>query len=322
MSRSLTDWLICCADPQEARGRQPRRALTREAAHALVLQAQGHGILPAVLRNCQPLADNPEFAEVKRQAQLDHGAAFAFSQLLRWQADAIMEAAKGLSLTLVKGPVFARKLYPTPKYRPFGDIDVLAAPAALPDFEAILDKQGFAPAGRGLAPERQESQWVHRDNPHLVVDISTDLIHAPSLQGTISVRYEHIAAHPEGPAELLLVAAAHGSWHLFERLQHLVDICQAARALGPAEEQARFLELVARTRLGLGAALGLTLAGRWFCEPRCLQLAQALGQRLRVEIARALISRAVVTSSVTDLRAFYSWRRGLFREMLKRAGGA
>jgi hypothetical protein len=47
-------------------------------------------------------------------------------------------------MAVIKGPVFARMLYPTPELRTFTDIDVLVAPAAAPRLATLLTGRGFA----------------------------------------------------------------------------------------------------------------------------------------------------------------------------------
>jgi uncharacterized protein Usg len=57
----------------------------------------------------------------------------------------------------------------------------------------------------------------------------------------------------------------------------LTDVCQAARALAIAKDERRFEQLVERTGARYAAAVSLDLAGRMLAEPRCNEIAQALG---------------------------------------------
>jgi len=165
---------------------------------------------------------------------------------------------------------------------------------------------------------RNEWKWVKRDNPTLMIEVHTDLVHAPSLRASLSLTYDDLAEDTETPAGCLMIAIVHGAFsHGFERLQHVVDVCQAARAL-PAADERHFEKLVERTGARYAAAVSLDLAGRMLAEPRCYEIAQALGPESSLRIARLLIDRSVLTTTKTRWRAVYSWRRQMFRELLKR----
>jgi hypothetical protein len=60
------------------------------------------------------------------------------------------------------------------------------------------------------------------------------------------------------------------------------------------------------------------LAARLFGEERCADIARAIGPVPHARLARVLISRAVVTSTMSSRRVLHSWRRGAFRGLLKR----
>ena len=143
--------------------------------------------------------------------------------------------------------------YPSPLRR-FTDIDVLAAPEALPLIDAALADHG----SRLVESHPREHKWLHRDNDSVMVEVQTDLVHADSLHDVMSLPYQAIAAAPEAAEALLLVALVHGGGHQYERLQQVVDICQAARALQGGTAERRFEEMVkaanARFIAGLTAA--------------------------------------------------------------------
>jgi hypothetical protein len=224
-------------------------------------------------------------------------------------------------MAVIKGPVFARALYPEPELRTFTDIDVLVAPAAEPQLAALLMTCGYEIADEDVAPVRNEWKWVKRDNPTLMIEVHTDLVHAPSLRASLSLTYDDLADDVETPAGCLMIAIVHGAFsHGFERLQHVVDVCQAARALATAEDERCFERLVERTGARYAAAVSLDLAGRMRAEPRCQEIAQALGPESRIRMARLLIDRSVLTTTKTRWRVIHSWRRQMFRELLKRGG--
>ena len=232
------------------------------------------------------------------------------------EAEALVANARGLPITIVKGPVFARNIYPKTDLRCYTDIDILAAESALPRLSQILGDNGYSLAEP--SQNQREWQWINKTNNALMVEVQTNLIHADSLVGSISLDYELIGASPEGAPELLLVALVHGAAHHYDRLQLVVDICQAARHLTGEAEEIRLEKLVRATKSRFAAVVGLRLAGRTMREPRCLQLARALGGNIYGPICDMLLTETVVMSAMTDRRIVHSWRRQLFRWLLKK----
>ena len=318
LHNSISSWLVHCADPLGPRTRQPRRPLSPADAAGLVIQADAHGVLPAVVRNFSPLARDPDFDAVRQDALARQRTGTALAMMLRYEADALMSEAKGLPVALVKGRSFARTIYPEPALRSFTDIDLLVESAVLPRVGQLLEAHQFRLADDGQDGDRLESKWLHRDNDALLVEVHTNLVHAPSLRGALSFTYADVADGPETPAVLLAIASMHGGLHHFERLRQVVDICQAARHLNSATDELKLQTLLDRTGARLAAITGLNLAGRLFGEPRCREIALALGPERYASVAKVLIGRSVVTSTMSDSRIYYSWRRQGFRELLKR----
>ena len=284
-----------------------------------MIQADAHGVLPAVTRNFPPFAADPDYDAARHDALARQRTGAALAMMLRHEADALMGEAKGLPVTLVKGRTFARTIYPEPALRPFTDIDLLVDPAVLPRMGQLLEAHRFRLAEDGQDGDRHESKWLHRENDALLVEVHTNLVHAPSLRGALSLTYADIADGPETPAALLAIASMHGGLHHFERLRQVVDICQATRSLNGATDELQLQGLLERTGARLAAITGLNLAYRLFGEPRCRQIALALGPERYARVAKVLIDRSVVTSTMSDRRAYHSWRRQGFRELLKRS---
>ena len=322
--RGVGAWLLHCADPRGSRQEPPRRLLDPAAARELAVQAEAHGVLPAVLRNFPPFSagrEDPAFAGAAADARARYRTARAFVLMLRDEHEALAAGTSGLPMAVIKGPVFARMLYPEPELRTFTDIDVLVAPVAEPRLAALLAARGYELGDDGTAHVRNEWKWVKRDNPTLMVEVHTDVVHAPSLRASLSLTYDDLAEETETPAGCLMIAIVHGAFsHGFERLQHVVDVCQAARALATDADERRFERLVARTGAQYAAAVSLDLAGRMLAEPRCHEIARALGLESGIRMARVLIDRTVLTTTKTPRRVIHSWRRQLFRELLKRGG--
>ncbi len=290
--------------------------LSPEHIDSLIDRAEAHGVLGGLLKNFTPFRTDPALEAKRNAARGRHLANTAFSMLLTREADALMADIGGLPATIVKGPVFARALYPMPALRSFTDIDILAAPESLPRLDQALAARGY----RHAESSPREHKWLHSDNENLMIEIQTDLIHADSLNSVTSLPYEAIAGAPEGIASLLLVALVHGGGHQFERLQHVVDICQAARALKNSAEQRRFEDLVSATNARFIAVAGLMLAYRIFREPRCREIAKALGPVRYRGIIGLLVDRTVVMSSMDARRTWFAWRRQAFRLLITRSG--
>jgi hypothetical protein len=318
--RAVGDWLVHCADPLGRRTAPPRRALSLEEARELVAHADKHGVLPAVLRHFPPFQGDTTFAGVKADALARHRSKLTYSLMLRTHGQALLAAAAGLPVVMVKGPVFSRTIYPATGLRNFTDIDLLVAPEAEPQLARVLEEQGFKLAEYDRDPNRQEWKWLHRDNDALMIEVHTNLVHHPELRQAMSLCYEDLAGIAETPAALLAVAVVHGALERYELLRQVVDVCQAARGVDTADEERRFETLVQQTGTRFAAIAGLDLAYRLLEEPRCRELARGLGPVRYTALARLLLGRSAITSTMGSKRFLHSWRRQGFRILLKRSG--
>ncbi len=314
----LDDWIVHCADPIGPRATPPPWLLPPQHIDRLVEQAEAHGVLGAVLQNFPAFASEPAFAVSRKAARDRNRANAAFSLLLRREAEILMADVGDQPAAVVKGPVFARWLYPEPSLRCFTDIDILAAPEALPRISEALADHGYIL----VESHPREFKWLHRDNDRVMVEVQTDLVHADSLHQVLSLPYQTVAAAPEAAEALLLIALVHGAGHQYERLQHVVDVCQAARALKEAAEERRFEDLVKATNARFVAVVGLLLAGRILGERRCAEFADALGSTRYVAIARLLLDRTVIMSTMDDRRSRWGWRRQAFRWLIRQGYSA
>ena len=317
MMALVSDWIVHAADPLGTHLPPPRR-LPAASAGLVVDQAEAHGTLGALLQNFRPLGTDPRFAAARDDARARHRRNAAFARMLSRQAEAITADGGDLAAAIVKGPVFARRIYPTGTLRCFTDIDLLVAPEALPRVAALLEDHGFACVEAGPVERPREWKWVSHANPNLMVEVHTDLIHAAHLSHTVSLPHAAIAEVPDGAAACLLVAVVHGGAHHYRRLQQVVDVCQAARALTTAADEARFERMVRATGAGFLAAAGLSLAERIFGEPRCGAIARGLGPVRHAGLARLLLDRRVVMTTTTGRRLRHGWRRAAFHALIKR----
>ena len=225
----------------------PRVPLSPQQVRKLMRKADAHRVLPATLRHFPISIVDPRFEQAHREANSRRVEALALSTMLRYHGGVILAAAESLPVTLVKGPVFADRLYP-PGLRPFGDIDLLAAPTALPQLASILRAQGFRRIEAGVDPARLEDKWVHSDNEVLSIEVHTNLVHSARMREAFSLTYYDIEGNVDTPGTLLAIATMHGAMHYFAWLRHVVDICQAARAVTTSIEKSRFESLADRYR--------------------------------------------------------------------------
>jgi hypothetical protein len=137
------------------------------------------------------------------------------------------------------------------------------------------------------------------------------------MRKAFSLTYNDIEGNVDTSGTLLAIAIMHGAMHYFAWLRHVVDVCQAARALTTATEESRFELRADRTGSRLAAVVGLTLAYRIFGEARCLEIARALGPTRNFRFARSLIEGAVITAPMESAIVYNAWRRFIFRELLR-----
>jgi hypothetical protein len=315
--RCIARWLVHCADPLGPKY-PPPQVLSPSETGQLIAEADGHGILPALLRN-YPFPDTEDYEAAKADAESRRAVGVSFMMMLRHFGRQIMDACNGQPATVVKGWTFATAIYPDPALRPFTDVDILAAPEAHARIDQVLQDLGFKFADSGHGRGFEEAKWVHSENDALLVEVHSNLVHGASLRKTMSLTYEDLREDAESPAGLFCVAAVHGGGHHFERLRQVVDILQAARALTKAEDERRLGVLLEKSGARLSAITGLRLAHRLFGEPRCLEIARALGREKYSYLASRLIGPSLATSTMNGSSRFaHAWRRQGFRELLKR----
>lgn len=199
LSRAARSWLIHLADPANHAPRSKGHPPWVEIA-GLVAQARKHGVLPYVLRNLAGLA-RAEPPDPTRQRELtiaraSFAAGAGFTLLLSHHATHALAAlhARGLRAIIVKGPVFARRIYPDQALRSFTDIDILIPPADRAEAGQLLAARDFQHeelayrSGRDYA----EDKWVLREQPHVMIELHSDLVHNPKLRHALNLDYEAV----------------------------------------------------------------------------------------------------------------------------------
>lgn len=326
LSRADGRLLIALADPESKR---VPPALSTERAQLLLSQAERHGVLPAVLRKLRPVLASQELLPIRDAFAGRFSAGVAFNMQLRAEAKRLIQALRTANqpALLIKGQDFADHIYPDPLLRPTSDIDLIVPVERLAEVESVVAVNGFELLPDQREDEQLERKWIHSGHRQLMLEIQGNLVHAPGLRSRLSLGFAELCpngdpAEAARPSARLAIAGVHAaSSHHFEMLRLVVDVLQAARHLrGAAEEQA-LQDLIRRSGTRLALVTALDLAARLYGEPRCRELADGLAPVRFRATAKLLISADVVMAMETGERAMQSWRRSLFRELLKRGPG-
>jgi len=326
LSRADGRLLIALADPESSLAPM---SLAPERAHLLLSQAERHGVLPAVLRKLRPILTSADLRPVRDDFVARFSAGVAFNMQLRVEAKRLataLRAARQPAL-LIKGHDFADNIYPDPVLRPTSDIDIIVPLESLASVEAVVASSGFELLPDQRDDEQLERKWIHSVHRRLMLEIQGNLVHAPGLRSKLSLGFAELCPHGDPaeaarPSTRLAIAGVHAaSSHHFELLRLVVDVLQAARRLqGAAEEQA-LEDLVRRSGIRLALVAALDLAATLYDDKRCREIGRALAPVRFRGAARLLINGDVVMAMETGERALQSWRRSLFRELLKRGPG-
>jgi Uncharacterised nucleotidyltransferase len=327
-------WLIHLADPGRL-APQPQRELDPRALPNLLAAAELHGVLPIVLRRLAEDSKNSSAGGAARTSVdpsilEEHRIRLAyqtgFGMMLTHHADRTMKkfAAAGIEATVIKGLTFGRRLYPEASLRTFTDVDVLLSVDHRIEAAEAMRELGFElfEFEDRKGKDYHEQKWILPAQQDIMVEVHSNLVHSPKLRGSMSLRYEDVRDAGEGnctaATALLLVAAVHGAaGHQFDRLQHLIDVTQAARGVAGPIDVTVLSTIAERCGVTLAIAAALELAGRTFSEPRCFQLAEQLMPSALSRWPSRLLSTGLVARAQSTARARGSWRRNVFRQVLQ-----
>ncbi|WP_181183147.1 nucleotidyltransferase family protein [Mesorhizobium sp. B3-1-7] len=297
--------LLTFADPEAPAA--AGNGLAAKTLLALLANAEFHGVLPIMLRKLREIGDAqlPQDTALQRKlSELRDEATMATGQsmLLQYHGDRIMKAlaAKGVPARIVKGPVFARKLYRQVADRPFTDIDILVDPASIEEANKTIGECGFElGSDEAESHELQEFKWLEKENSSLLIELHGDLVHDTGMRRRLSLGFRELQAIDDGetdtPAALLTIAIVHAAGgHKFHRLQLCVDVLQGVRGLKSPEEERRLLEAARMTGIELELATVLNVTGRLFGAPRAIELANRIKPDLSIRLAKWLITGNVL----------------------------
>ena len=271
-----------------------------------------------------------ELEQVLRQAHKQAVQKAGFSLLLRRQVSEIGGAMgkQGIWAMVLKGQDFADRLYPASGLRPYGDVDILVRPSAVGEAEELLGELGYEQQPEGRMKRTSgygQRSWYRAGELGGTVEIHWNLVNSPMLRRSLSVEFDDLALEAGGGeglsratgSSLLLIAAVHGaSSHSFDKLRLVCDVRQSLIGAAGELDEDWLVWAARRTGSGLAIAAGVMLAEKTFGATGQERLAELVGQGVAVRLADKLLTASVVLGS-------QSWwgasRRGLFRELLKRA---
>ncbi|MCZ8547731.1 nucleotidyltransferase family protein [Mesorhizobium qingshengii] len=311
------------ADPEAATVGEDLSARTLTA---LLDNAEFHGVLPIMLRKLQERGDahlppdpglRDKLDDLRQKATITTGQ----SMLLQYHGDRIMKglAAENIPARIVKGPVFARKLYRNISDRPFTDIDILVEPANLSLANQVIASCGFElGSNEAESYSLQEFKWLEKENSSLLIELHGDLVHDTGMRRRLSLGFKELRVidgdASDTPAALLTIAIVHAAGgHKFHRLQLCVDVLQGVRALRSPDSEARLLDAARMTGIELELAIVLNVTGQLFDEQRALELAGRIKPDLSIRLARRLITTNTLLGVNSREKIGSRLRRDAFR---------
>jgi hypothetical protein len=245
------------------------------------------------------------------------GQAMLLDLLRRDIADAF--AAGGVEASVVKGPVFAERLYPVGGDRLFTDIDLMVEEGAMGGAIAAMGRLGYRRED-GLQDgvrRSMEYKFMHPGHRHVLIELHGDMVHYPLLRRRARFGRRELllagAGDSAAPGALLATAIVHVTLgHKFERLMMLVDVLQAVRHLPPADF-ARFVDTLATMRLGLECTVCLGVTARLFEDDAAAELASRFRAGLKGRLGGVLVSPQTIVAAQGDAPRASWMRRKTFR---------
>jgi hypothetical protein len=286
--------------------------LTGDVDWALLLDlAVEHGMVPLVRRWLEGTGWRGVPDAVRTWLDERHEENRRRNRLLTIELLALLDRLKAAGIEAIpfKGPVAASVCYGDLEARPFGDIDLLVAPADVRGAMEVMARSGYAP----LIPlsETQRAAFLrHRTEYPLqrparggIVDLHWELFHrqfcfplAPDRSRMREVEIAGQLVRTMGNEDQLLMLCAHATKHLWVRLEWIASVAWLVARHAEIDwelAEARAGSLGGLRMLGLGLALAHDLLGSR--PPRAPALAEstdAVIAKLVIEVVGRLEDRS------------------------------
>lgn len=226
-------------------------------------------------------------------------------------------ADSGVQASVVKGPVFADKLYSVPGDRLYTDIDLMVESGAMSRALSALRELGYRRDDGGRDEQRSSTEYKlgHPAHANVLIELHGDMVHYPLLRRRVAFGRRELLLAGDGDGEaagaLLATAIVHATLgHKFERLVMLVDVLQAARRLPPSD-YGRFVATLSAMRLALECKVCLGLTARLFDDGASAELASLFRGGVKGKAGDILITpRAVIGAPQNASRRSWLRRKG------------
>ncbi|MEP5780984.1 MAG: nucleotidyltransferase family protein [Hyphomicrobiales bacterium] len=312
MTNQMTTMLAKLADPEA-----PVLELSAQDREKVLELARLHRVDNILWRKFGSNVDTKEGAHTLTRV----GQSMLLDSLRHDIMDGFKE--KGVSACIVKGPVFAQRLYTSTGDRLFTDIDLLIDPADMPKALLTMSELGYnRPTKTWDNSDRDmEYKFYHPDHPIVLIELHGNLVHYPLLRRRASFGLRDLLQAGEGDGEapnaLLATAIVHATLgHKIDHVQMLVDVLQATRNL-PRNDFTNAVAILKKMRLGLECAVCLSVVGQLFDDDVVNELAAHFIGGIRSKIGRKLITPDVVVQAQGNEMHKGSWRRRKTFRMLQ-----
>ena len=254
-------------------------------------------------------------------------AANARAMDLEARGDGLCKKLRGAKVraVLVKGADFAGALYPVRADRPFTDIDILVHEKDQQAAEAVLQQAGYRQMFKPLLDRSaiyREQKWADGNDRGVLVELHQNLVHDSVLRRRVSFGYrEHLlvcnGTQTTANARFFIAVVHACAGHKLHKLQLLVDVLQAIRALQP-REMTGISEHAKKLGVGLEAGLCCKLAYALFGEPAAAGIAGSLPEGRIARLASGIVTPNTILDAFEDWFAMSKLRRHTFRLVQKR----
>ena len=312
MANQMTTMLAKLADPEA-----PAIDVPEQELNALLALANLHRVGNILWRKFGSNVESQEGEQTLARV----GQSMLLDSLRHDIMDGFKE--KGVSACIVKGPVFAQRLYTSTSDRLFTDIDLLIDPVDMPKALLTMTQLGYNRPTKAWdnSDRDMEYKFYHPDHPIVLIELHGNLVHYPLLRRRASFGLRDLLQAGEGDGEapnaLLATAIVHATLgHKIDHIQMLVDVLQATRNL-PRDDYENAAAILTKMKLGLECAVCLSVVGQFFDDAAVNEFANHFKNSIRAKLGKFLITPEVVVQAQGSEIHKGSWRRRKTFRMLQ-----